>query len=249
LDTISEHKRVVAAVGVAGVVVPFAASRFISARKSKDPGFPADSPFFNAPAPKSAPPAPAAAAKAAPADPFTPPADAAAASADGKDPATMRASELKGAIEAMGGSTLGLVEKSELVELYSRLKAEAPVRKVEAEPFDAAAFGDAAEGAPDLSGVRPEDLDPAMVDEMMKNPMMRSLQSQMMADPQAMQELQSAMSGGKGMGDILKSDKFQEMAKRMMSDPEVSQMMKDPAKMKSMMDQMKQMGVPPPQGM
>jgi len=248
-DRIKENRHIVAAVGVAGVVVPFGVSRVISGKKSQDPGFSSDSPFFNAPMPKASPPKPSASAPAGAADPFSPPASAPAAAAGGKDPVTMRASELKKAIGEMGGSTVGLVEKSELVELYTRLQSEASVRKVEAEPFDAAAYEAGMGEAPDMSNMRPEDLDPGMVDEMMKNPMMRSLQNQMMSDPQAMQELQSAMSGGKGMGDILKSEKFQQMAKQMMNDPEVSQMMKDPAKMKDMMDQMKKMGVPPPPGM
>lgn len=39
------------------------------------------------------------------------------------------------------------------------------------------------------------------------------------------QELQSAMSGGKGMGEVMKSAKFQEMARNMMQDPEISKMM------------------------
>lgn len=89
-------------------------------------------------------------------------------------------------------------------------------------------------------------MDPAMVDEMMKNPMMRSIQNQMRNDPDAMRELQNAMSGGKGMGELMKNQRFQQMAQSMMSDPEISKMMRDPAKMKEMMDQMKGMGITPP---
>lgn len=33
------------------------------------------------------------------------------------------------------------------------------------------------------------------------------------------------MSGGKGMGEVMKSAKFQEMARNMMQDPEISKMM------------------------
>jgi len=253
---LNENKHIVAAVGVVGIAVPFGASRVLG-NKSKKAGSSSSSssssssPFFPpqqpAPTPKAAggggASASSAKAPAAAADPFV---ASEVVATSGKDPATMRASELKKAIAEMGGSTVGLVEKGELVELYKRLQSEASVRKVDAEPFDAAAYEQGMGDAPDLSKMRPEDMDPAMVNEMMQNPMMRSLQNQMMSDPQAMQDLESAMSGGKGMGDILKSEKFQQMAKTMMNDPEVSQMMKDPTKMKDMMDQMKKMGVKPP---
>ncbi len=36
---------------------------------------------------------------------------------------------------------------------------------------------------------------------------------------------QNAMSGGKGMGEVMKSKKFQDMARDMMSNPEIAKMM------------------------
>ncbi len=37
--------------------------------------------------------------------------------------------------------------------------------------------------------------------------------------------IKNAMSGGKGMGEVMKSKKFQDMARNMMSNPEIARMM------------------------
>jgi len=211
---------VVLAAGV-GIAVPFGVKAFKKGKSGPSMPFPFTPPAGGS-TPFSAPPAQKTASASPSSSPFTAPAPSTDFS--GKDPATMRASELKKAIAEMGGSTVGLVEKGELVELYTRLRS-AP-RQTETTKYDPSAPVSGA-GAGEMGDMpNPEDMDPAMVDEMMQNPMMRSIQNQMMSDPEAMRELQDAMSGGKGMNELMKSAKFQQMAQNMMADPEISKMMK-----------------------
>jgi len=240
LDELSERKAAVALAAGVGLAVPFGVKAFKKGKSGPSTPFPFTPP--GASTPFSAPPAQKTASASPSSSPFTAPAPS--SDSAGKDPATMRASELKKAIAEMGGSTVGLVEKGELVELYTRLRS-AP-RQTETTKYDPSAPASGAEAGGVGDVPNPEDMDPAMVDEMMQNPMMRSIQNQMMSDPEAMRELQDAMSGGKGMNELMKSAKFQQMAQNMMADPEISKMMKDPSKMKDMMDQMKGMGIKPP---
>jgi hypothetical protein len=220
LDELSERKAAVVLAAGVGLAVPFGVKAFKKGKSGPSKPFPFTPSWGSTPF--SAPPAQKTASASPSSSPFTAPAPS--SDSAGKDPATMRASELKKAIAEMGGSTVGLVEKGELVELYTRLRS-AP-RQTETTKYDpsAPASGAGAGGLGDMPN--PEDMDPAMVDEMMQNPMMRSIQNQMMSDPEAMRELQDAMSGGKGMNELMKSAKFQQMAQNMMADPEISKMMK-----------------------
>jgi len=166
----------------------------------------------------------------------------------GQDPATMKAAELKKAIVEMGGNPTGCVEKVELVSLYRTLLAQPKeVQTQKYENFER--YEDAKEVLDEeqiLKDFDPAKADPAALSDMMGNPMIQALQSQMMSDPDTMKEFQTAMSGGKGMGDLMKNPKFKQMTENLMQDPEVLRMMSNPSEVSKMMSAMKKMGVNPP---
>ena len=152
LMTLGERKaEVVAALGI-GVAVPFG----LKALKKATPTAKAPaSPFFSSP--PSGPSKPPSAAGSGPSMKSAAPVESAtSAPVSGKDPAAMRASELKKAIADMGGSTVGIMEKSELVALYTELQ-KAP-RQSETRRYNpSAGMGEELDfsGVPDMSNINP----------------------------------------------------------------------------------------------